>query len=458
METENIKNLLTTLSRLEKRNNALEDYYDGKRVVPDLGTIIPASFRGLREGLGWCQIAIDALSERISISDISISGEGTDELAEWVNNIIEDNEVISSFDGAVKDFLLLGVAFIKVSINDEDPDLPQHVITVEDPNRIYGNINKTTKKFIDCVRVVDDETVEYYTRDNITVFNVKDGNWKVSHSYDHGLGEVPIIPIINRPTSKGWGQSDLSNNARLIFDRAQRMILRLELASERYSIPQRYILGLSPDDLKRKSGGSSGLLDDPYIVLGDAEDDPDSASQNVRADIGTLQTSNPESFIKPLNNDRAEFAIACSIPDSYMGIEKSNPSSADAIRMGESRLIKKAEKRITTLKQGMAKVMRLLVKQYDGETPENWTPEIVFSAPHTHTEAATADAVVKLVQSSVLPADHEITLRKLGLTPQEVVSIQNHGSTREASTLRALIEGVEGYNANDEAEEVSDEG
>lgn len=459
---ESAAKLLEELMSKKKRNQDLKEYYEGSKIVKDLGTIVPPNFHRMKEGLGWCQIAIDSLAERISLFSVSAhdreDSEELEDFSDWIQETLEENAFEGESEKAIKDFLLYGVCFIMIAKGDTTQGFPETVITVEDPNRVYGIINPKTKLFEEVVRVVSNTKVEYHTRTESYFFDVSEGGEvKQSASIEHGLGECPIIPIVNRPDSEGWGSSDLSKNARLIFDRAQRTLLRLEIASERYSIPQRYVLGASKEDFSESGVSKASVLKDPVIVFDDKESDGyDGTTENSRVSIGTLSPSNPESFIKPFNNDRAEFAIACSIPDSYMGIEKSNPSSADAIRMAESRLIKKAEKRIAMLKAGLKKVVSLLSKYYDGALPAKWSPLITFDKPHTNTEAASVDAVVKLVQVGILPKDHTLTLQRLGYSAKEIESIQDHVAD-ESMNLEDLLSARANTYISEAQEEAEDE-
>lgn len=458
------------LRRKHRRNNTLDEYYESVNRNIDLGAYTPPRFRGLSQGLGWCQVAIDSVAERISLVSVEVvprtdDTDGTVQaLSTYVKNVMADNEFAGNLDKAVRDFLLLGVTYVKVSRGDTEVGLPEILVSIEDPNRIYGDIDPETGLLHNALRVVSDERAEFYTRSHVYELSISavHDNCTVTGSYEHGLGQVPIIPIVNRPKSTGWGSSDLTKPARLIFERAQRNHTRLEITAERYSVPQRVVLGAADGALDEEEdsvvsgvGGMSGgtarlLLDDRAIIINDKIPDPNGGpSSNDRASVSTLPASNPDNFIKALNNDRAEFAITCAIPDTYMGIEKSNPSSADAIRMAESRLVKKAESRIARLRSGVNRVISLIAKHYTGEVTGTWMAQAVFAKAHTPTQAATADAVIKLVGAGILSPTMNVTLRELGLSESDIRSIQNHRAEEEARSFAASVQALGGIRVED---------
>jgi hypothetical protein len=89
-------------------------------------------------------------------------------------------------------------------------------------------------------------------------------------------------------------------------------------------------------------------------------------------------------------------------------------------------LVKKAERRTRRFGAAWRQAMRLALWVRDGEPPDKTKRiECVWRNPATPTIAAQTDAVVKLVQAGVLPADSDVTLEMAGLTEgqrQRVVS------------------------------------
>ncbi|MBQ1164456.1 phage capsid protein, partial [Streptomyces sp. A73] len=74
----------------------------------------------------------------------------------------------------------------------------------------------------------------------------EDGGWVVIDRDVHNLGVVPVIRMANRQrTADRVGKSEISPEVMSITDAACRRLMGMEVASEFYGAPQRYILGAS---------------------------------------------------------------------------------------------------------------------------------------------------------------------------------------------------------------------
>lgn len=455
---ETVENYLDSLKEKEERNSDLNGFFRGDRKVRDPGKLQDASLLRMSGGLGWCRIAVEALAERISI--FSIGAKGDEGMNEYIQNVIEENDFIGAFnDKGVEDMLLYGVSFILVAKGDTSLGYPKTVISIENPNSIYGKINNELGIMDEAIRVVNSNQIEYWTKNYVHNFSTTDkGDVVYVNSYDNDYGVVPIIPIINKPNSMGWGKSEISPDLQRIYERAQRHLYRMEITAQRYSIPQRYFLGLSRSELIGNGGYSGGILQDPVITIEDKEPEGSYDNENTsnqRAEIGTLESSNPENHIKPFDKDREEFANVAALPPTYMGITTANPSSADAIRMNESRIVKRAENRINTSVSYLKKLVRLIGKTYEGEA-ESWVPSVIHNKPHTNTEASTTDAVIKQIQAGIIPADSPITLQKLGYSDDEIQSLMAHTAKKEGSAITEFAKNI-GLAKSSNSEEITRE-
>src|SRR5699024_2534776 len=102
----------------------------------------------------------------------------------------------------------------------------------------------------------------------------------------------------------------------------------------------------------------------------------------------------------------------------------SNPSSADAIRMTENRLVKRAERRQAMFGKAWTEVARLILMVRDGRSFAVLTDEELAIRPMwrdaaTPTRAAAADEVVKMIAAGVYTAQGDYALKRLGLSPMD---------------------------------------
>lgn len=184
-----------------------------------------------------------------------------------------------------------------------------------------------------------------------------------------------------------------------------------------YSIPQLMVLGRGRDAFVDRDGNPvSGwriLAGHALAIDKDADGDTPTVKQ--------LTMASPAPFIEQLREFRMQVASVAGMPADYLGIQTSNPSSADAIRAGEARLVKRAERRISTFGRAWQEVGRLAVMVRDGSAPQDFDQRISpeWASPETRTPAATADEIVKLVGAKVLSPTSAIVRRRLGLTRSE---------------------------------------
>ena len=109
------------------------------------------------------------------------------------------------------------------------------------------------------------------------------------------------------------------------------------------------------------------------------------------------------------------------MPAHYLGFQTDNPASADAIRAGESRLVKRAERRQAAFGRSWLEIARLALLVRDGRVPTDFDDTISakWGDPATPTRSAAADEAVKMVGSGILPADSTVLYDRIGLDPDE---------------------------------------
>jgi hypothetical protein len=131
-----------------------------------------------------------------------------------------------------------------------------------------------------------------------------------------------------------------------------------------------------------------------------------------------LKQVSPGPHIDQLKALASQLATVTGVPDAYFGVTPTaNPSSADAIRASEVRLITKAERRCQMFGRGWLEVARLAVLFAKGAVPEEFADVSVWWAdPATPTQAARADEVAKLVGAGILPPRSEETYSRINLT------------------------------------------
>lgn len=251
-----------------------------------------------------------------------------------------------------------------------------------------------------------------------TVYAVEtNGGWEVLDRDEHELGVVPVLRMANRQrTADRVGRSEITPEVMSITDAACRRLMGIEVASEFFGAPQRYILGASESAFQDAEGNAKSAWD-TYIgrVLA-LERDEDG---NVPT-VGAFTAHDPSGQTKIIDLYARIMATQLGLPPHMLGYTSDNPASADAIRSSEGMLVKKAERRIRRFSATHREAMRLALWVRDGEPPEKSRRiETVWRNPATPTIAAQTDAAVKMVQAGILPADGDVVLEMAGLTEDQ---------------------------------------
>lgn len=424
-EIAQVEFMLKKLDHYRLKNKVAEDYYEGRNKLKNLNITIPDTFRNLQTVVGWAGTAVDVLDERLEWQGWT-SVDGNDL---GLTQIYNQNDLDADSGLVHLDALIYGTSFVIVGAADEGE--PSPLITPESAKNMTGIWNARTRRLDAALGVntwsdTGAEQVTLYTAySNITLF--KNGSsWRVIDRDDHNLGRCMVAQLWNRPRGSVKGRSEITKAIRAYVDEGMRTMLGMTVNREFYTIPQRYILGADQSMFLDANGnptnswaviaGRMTALPDP---VRDGEEDPDPSG---RASIGQFPAASPAPYLEQLKGLSVMVAGEAAIPASYFGFVTANPSSADAIRQEEARLIKRAERRQLMFGKAWMEVGRLAVLVRDGRDAD-LSPfdniSVKWKDAATPTRSAAADEATKLISSGVLPADSTVTYDRIGLTPQE---------------------------------------
>jgi hypothetical protein len=124
-------------------------------------------------------------------------------------------------------------------------------------------------------------------------------------------------------------------------------------------------------------------------------------------------------FETMVNLYAAQASAVARMPIDYFGLHSQNPPSAEGQRAGETRLIKKAERKQSSFGLAWESAMRVALR-YRGmqDSVELRSIEAIWRDAGTPTIAQVTDAIVKRRQAGLL--DWETAQEKLGETPQQI--------------------------------------
>lgn len=428
------------INRLESHNEAnfeANAYYEASRKLSHPGFAIPADVaRRLAPVTGAPGIVVDVLEERLDFTGWDDSGSTSYGLDE----VYDENELDAEASLAHLDALIYGTSFARVGTRT-DSDVP--LVTVHSPLATTGVRNPQTRR-LDAAwttLLVKDGRTERGVLDlpDVSITMRRNGSvWAVEDMDEHGMGRVPVVQFANRTrASRLGGRSEITRAIRSLVEDTMRAGLGMNVNSMFYSIPQLMLMGRGADAFKDRNGNPVAgwkILAGHALAI-DKDDDGDVPT------IEQLTTASPTPFIDQLREFRMQVASEAGMPADYLGIQTSNPSSADAIRAGEARLVKRAERRQTMFGRAWMEVARLALLVRDGEIPADFNTRVTaeWQSAATPTRAATADEVTKLVGAGVLAPDSAVTRKRLGLSRSEERIL---AAEQRRNAGRALVESL----------------
>lgn len=422
--------LRVSLTASRQRTRLLNDYYEGIHRLEQLGLAIPEELKRFTVCVNWPRVVVDAVEQRLDVVGFRMPGADGADSKLW--DIWQYNNMDEKASFAHLDALALARAYAVVGTNDEDSEYPlitvespMELITVRNPRtravtaalRLYGSGNQTQYgAYSNSSQLLDDHATLYLP--NVTRWLVRDGdNWVDEVDPDfHNLGVTPVVPFINRnratrvTDSFSEGVSEMADVIP-IADSASRAITNAQLATETVAVPQKYALGVSKGDFV---DGDGNPLPAWQAYFGSVW-----ANGNSDAKVGQLDGGNLSNFETAINMYSRLGSGVSGLPIEYFGLATNNPPSADGQRAGETRLIKKAERKQTPFGNSWEEVNRLVLRFRDGDWNDDaHRLETLWRDAGTPTVAQVTDAVTKEYQVGL--TDWETAQETLGRSPETI--------------------------------------
>lgn len=452
-ERATVQRLVEQLQNAQRHNNLMERYYEGKNFVRDLGIAIPPHLRDLEAVVGWPGVAVDSVEERLDHDGWTVTG--SDQLESEVEEIVEANQLDDELGAGRLDALIYGIAYITAGTGAAGE--PSPLVTIESPRWMTGLWNRRRRAIDAAMSVtwgseypgqVTDVTL-YLMGETVRLQANGIGQWRVVDRDAHGLPFVPVWPLINRRRrGDEGGRSEITRAIRSVTDNAVRTVLGMEIHREFHVAPQRWIMGASESafvgpDGKPKTAWETYLGRVLALEANERGETPE---------VGQFPSSSPSGYIEQLRALAQMAASESGVPVKSFGlVHESNPASADAALVDESRLNKRVERRQRTFGRTEAAAMRGALWIHHGTDP-GVTPTPVYRPAATPTLAASADATQKLVSAGILPPHSDVTLRRIGLTEAERAQVRDDWRRERAGAMIAALS-----RASDSEGDVGDE-
>jgi hypothetical protein len=432
-----VKHMIAKISDHAKANKTHEDYYDGSFRPGFLGIGLPKNAEKLEMVTGWPATAVDVLEERLDIT-----GFGDDET---LTDIFTANSLDTEASQVHLDALIYGMSFASVTAGG--PGEPEVLIRGHDAKSTTGVFNPRTKRLDAALsRETNDDgdvtDITLWTPAEIVTAHREKANdpWNVIDRTPHGLGRVPMVAFINRPRAGDRaGRSEISKAVRRYTDSAVRSLTSMDVNREFFSAPQRYLIGADDEQFVGADGKRTSSW---QIVTGRLWSVP-TPEEGEQPKLGQFDPMSPGPYLDQVRGLAQLLAAEAAIPASYLGFTTENPSSADAIRQMEARLVKRAERRQVQFGHSWSEIGRLALASATGESADAVDrPAVQWAEASTPTFAATVDGLSKLVQNEMVPKNSAWVWDQLGLPPETQRQLKAELAQQRMSELSATGQGV----------------
>lgn len=435
-------------STLQPSLQLRDAYYDGNQLIRDLGIAIPPQVRGLSTVVGWPQIAVDTIAERLTVQGFRYAGKphGDDTL----NGIWQDNDLDEESDLAHLDALVYRGAFACCGMNDDGSPLVtveslRHMTVLWDPRwrmivaalRVYGG--DEFGQHLQATLYLPNQTIALSYEPNGWIVDDQEIGGRFVPGRDiHNFGEVPVARLANRQrVSERDGRSEITSQIMSLTDSACRTLLGLEVAREFFAAPQRWIMGASESSFV----GPDGVKKTPWqtyigrMLALEADD------QGNLPTVGQFAAGDPAAYGKVMDVYRQEMSALTRLPPHMLGETTQNPASAAAITAAEHGLIKRIQQRQKAFSGGWETAMRLALRFANGGVlPKDAARiETIWAPAATPTPAETTDAVTKQVGAGMISPLSDVGLERLGYSVEERALIAAENKTDMSEELVAAV-------------------
>ncbi|WP_027944036.1 phage portal protein [Amycolatopsis taiwanensis] len=426
------------LTRLVHRHNAelpelrrLLEYYEGQQRLsymhPELMDTLDERVRQVV--INWPRLVVDALEERIDLQGFRLGGKP--KLDTDLEHVAQYNDLDAGYQQAHVTAMVMKRAYAIVGANPRPADASYPLVTIESPLEVHVELDPATRQVIAAIKRWHDSTpdgeiryfITLYLPDYTVTFVVSrdsGGYIEVSRD-DHGLGEVLVVPIVNRPQL--WyplGTSELADVIPL-SDAACKIATDMMISAEFHAMPRRWALGFDEDDFRDPDGKKVSV----WQTIAGKIWSTSKTKKDDGVEVGQFNEADLTNFHNTLRALAVQVSTVSGLSLHNLGYSSDNPASADGIRAAESRHVKRAERRIKGFETAWERIMRLVMLVRDGVVPDSarWM-ETVWADAATPTFAQKSDAVVKLYSADKL-VPRRMARRTLGFTAAQIRDMES---------------------------------
>jgi hypothetical protein len=393
----------------------MEAWYEGHHPLPAADATNSDLYRRFQKmsQTNLVQQVVNAVASRMSVEGIRMGDPTADEDAwsMWQASSMDAQQTM-----LITVALYAGLGYLSVWPDEDNPTgirmAPEHPAEIVH-EMVPGMLDRRAaalKIYED--NIAGDWVATLYLPTHVTEWRSAGGSWGAwamwteTNSFENPFAEVPVIPLLNKPTLRGGWSSEMHDGIP-IQRRINQTLLNMMVAQEAVAFPQRWATGL---EIEKDAEGNPKR---PF------KSGPDSlwVSEDETAKFGQFGESRFDGYLGILQNDVESMSATTSTPTFALSAKLSVPPSAEALTAMESSLVKKVEDRQRVFGEALEEAFRLGFRMLDDPRADAMDAEVIWKDPRIRSDAQTADWVTK---AATVGVPQEALWEKLGASPQEI--------------------------------------
>lgn len=432
---------------------ACDEYYGGQQPLQFLAPEVRQQVGNRLTSLviNWPRVIVDSVQRRTYVEGfrLGVGGQADDELWRiWQANDLDEWSQLAHIDALVH-----GRAFLTVWGNDDDPQTPR--IAAESAHQMMVSYKAGTREVDAALKRWRDDGVEYATLylPDVVIRYAADAPtsgaaarnlaWAFDQELPNRLGAVPVVPLVNRPRLRNLnGESELADIVPLA-DAVNKLATDMMVTSEFHATKRRWATGIQiPTGNGAEGDAERRRLQAEAAAYWDNATKGKTWLAGQGVQFGQFDEASLDNFAGAIRLLTSQIAAIGGLPPDDLGLNTTNPASAEARRAAETVLNNRANEKMRSWGGSYERAMRLaLAVQRDVPLRDLPTDlrgmETIWRDPETPTVAQTADAAVKLFMAGII--DAEQAQEDIGLTPVQRESIAKRRDLAAATAATADV-------------------
>ena len=410
------------------------DYYEGEHRLAFESRRFREAFGGMFHAFAdnWCGVVVDSVEERLNPQGLRIDDQPEGDKDAW--RIWQENDLDAGSQLVHSDALIAGESYVRVWLSD-DPLTPE-IIPLNACEAVVEHDPKHPRRRRAGLRIWRDDWghdhAELFLPDRyflwVTAQPRQDGmsdaanlRWVPDTASAVGgldadggvanlLGEVPIVPFVNRPRTHArrgvTAQSELADIIPL-QDAVNKLVADMLVASEKAALPARWATGLEVPVDPQTNQPIKPKVDTAELMI----------NTDAGGSFGVFQAADLRNFTQAIELVIQHVASISKTPPHYLNAS-ADRLSGESIKAAETGLVAKVRRRQTYFGNSWETAMRLAGKLAGiDHLAMAKQSEVLWADPESRTEAEHTDSVLKL-QALGLP--NEMLWEMAGLSPQQI--------------------------------------